>query len=346
MTNGPETIGNEPPDPIQYEATATAYYQSVMGRATAARSRAQAGFAIVSAISAAVIAGSFTVQIDQAEDLTKWPAFLAVACWLLSAGLFLAASVSQPEDAPATADELSRSADIWRARTGAAAETAAPQDDLEPKVFVGYVPRIAREEARKVNKLVLYAGYASAAALLITVVTVITVVFFPKGPGRTVAKTTVADIVVTEPYFQVFLDECQATVSNEDFHELIGVLDVDSLNKHFLTLNIGTGICADQGQLEIPRVDVLQIEEYPKCSSSDLSRAEDTAASPITQAFSASAGEEVASDAFIRTKVDLQLRDEPSSFTVSASSPDAGIFPECGRARLFPGFFHRLLKRS
>jgi len=125
-----EGQGGEDVDPIQYQTTAEAYYQSVVGRASAARSRAQAGFAIVSAISGFVIAAAFTAQIDHAPDYTKWPAFLGVGFWVLAAGLFLLASIIQP-----------------RPEEGET-ETRVPRSKSD---FVDYVPRVSNREAKRVN---------------------------------------------------------------------------------------------------------------------------------------------------------------------------------------------------
>lgn len=246
--------GSEGVDPIQYQTTVAAYYQSVVGRAPAARSRAQAGFAIVSAISGFVIAAAFTTQIDHAPDYTKWPAFVGVGFWVLAAGLFLRASIVQPR--PKKGEKGEEEA------KKAAKDVVVP---LSKSAFVDYVPRIANQEARRVNFWVVLAGYSTTIALALTMATVATVVFFPPGPNQ-----VTADVTVTEPYFQQFLAQCQVTVTDPEFHDLIGTLDVDSLDSDFVALNIEPGLCVGKGELEIPQSAVLQIEEYPQCSSSDL----------------------------------------------------------------------------
>jgi hypothetical protein len=338
MTNVPGAPGAQQPDSIQYEATATAYYQSVVGRASAARSRAAAGFAIVSAISGAVVAGAFTAQIDHARLVTRWLALFGVAFWLLSAGLFMLASIIQPRSIQPNDEERKRSNDIRQATLGVATGGEGSGQDLEPgvatggegsgeelepDVFVDYVPRVAKEEAHLVNIPVALAGIFAGIALLLTISIVVSVVFFPKGPERIPERVT-ADVTVKKPYFRAFLAECHLAVTEKNFHDLVGTLDVSSLNSHFLALDLDPGICADQGQLEIPRADVLQVEEYPRCSSSDMSRAGGTLALLGTRIMPASTSAKFSRD----TRASVAQRPRlvaPSSSAVSTSGQDPKV---------------------
>lgn len=58
-------------DEVEYETVASAYFQGVVGQGNAARQRAQAGFAIVSAITGAVVAFSLSSTVSGSAGLTK-----------------------------------------------------------------------------------------------------------------------------------------------------------------------------------------------------------------------------------------------------------------------------------
>jgi hypothetical protein len=307
-------------DPTQYEATAEAYYQSVVGRASAARSRAQAGFAIVSAISGFVIAAAFTSQIDQAPDYTKLPAFFGVVFWILAAGSFLVASIIQPPPDPPV--------------------QPPPEPGEKPKPFrltkfefVNHVKTISDNEANRVSTGVIFAGAFTAIALALTMFTVAMVVFFPPG-----AKQTTADVTVTEPYLQQFLAQCQVTATNPT-HDLVGTLDLASLNSNFVELNIEPGICANRGVLEIPRSAIVEIEEYPQCSSSDLQR--------VTSALSSRNFDSRSTSKIVKSTTTimvpgLQLITSTPSPSVE---PRPMIFPYCP-AQPFRKILHKVIPRS
>jgi hypothetical protein len=238
----PPEPGNEDVDPTQYEAMAEAYYQSVVGRASAARSRAQAGFAIVSAISGFAIAAAFTAQIDKAPPITKLLAFVGVVFWVIAAALFLWASIIQP---PSEKDQ------------------GKDPVQLDRRKFVDRVALVSDQEALRVNSRVVLAGSAVIVALLLTLATAFTVVFFPPT-----TEQTTADVTVTESYFGQFLAQCHVEVTKPGFHDLVGTLDIPSLNSDFIVLDIEPGVCVGQGKFAIPRSAVLLVEEYPKCQFS------------------------------------------------------------------------------
>ncbi len=299
----PPEPGDEDVDSVQYEAMAEAYYQSVVGRASAARSRAQAGFAIVSAISGFAIAAAFTAQIDQAPLITKLLAFVGVVFWVIAAALFLWASIIQPPP-----------------ENGGG---RAPVQ-LRRRQFVDKVAWVSDQEALRVNSRVVLAGSAVIVALLLTLATALTVVFFPPA-----TEQTVADVTVTESYFKQFLAQCQVEVTKPGFHDLVGKLDVPSLNSNFIVLDVEPGVCVGQGKFAIPRSAVLQVEEYPKCRYSLPSG---SGALPLHHPGSNLA------PGIIRT-VDI---------IVSLQSPSPTPLPiyysNCGsRARPFKNFFHKLL---
>jgi len=199
--------------------------------------------------------------------------------------------------------------------------------------FVDYVPCVSDQEAKRVNNWLVFAGSAAAIALVLTMATVATVVFFPASP-----KQVTADVTVTEPYFQQFLAQCQVTAIDPEFRDLVGTLDVASLDSNFVALNIEPGLCADQGELEIPQSAVLQIEEYPQCSSSDLRSIEGTLSSSISGSRSTS--ELAKPTGMIVFLGSLSATPSPSA---SVGIPLPRTYPVCGsRAEPFRDFFRKI----
>ena len=93
-------------DEVQYETVASAYFQGVVGQGNTARQRAQAGFAIVSAIAGAVVALSLSSTVSGSADLTKAFTYASLGLWALCALLFLLAAILQPPSEPPTQAEL------------------------------------------------------------------------------------------------------------------------------------------------------------------------------------------------------------------------------------------------
>ena len=231
---------------------------------------------------------------------------------MLAAGFFLVASIIQPP----------------REKDGKKAPVPRIKSD-----FVDYVPCVSDQEAKRVNNWLVFAGSAAAIALVLTMATVATVVFFPASP-----KQVTADVTVTEPYFQQFLAQCQVTAIDPEFRDLVGTLDVASLDSNFVALNIEPGLCADQGELEIPQSAVLQIEEYPQCSSSDLRSIEGTLSSSISGSRSTS--ELAKPTGMIVFLGSLSATPSPSA---SVGIPLPRTYPVCGsRAEPFRDFFRKI----
>jgi hypothetical protein len=249
-------------DDVVAEQVVQAYWKAVSNRPAASRARAQAGFAVASVITAAIIAGAFTRQVQVAPTYTKYLAVAAVAFWLLTAGLFMSAMTRQTPSQELNADELAKAQ-----RRDPNAQNNKPTQ-LPLKDFTLYAIRIQKEEDWRIKKSILGAQAASAIAIVLTLATVAAALFFSaQAPRRA------AEIMVRNSYFQEFASLCQVTPKYPSIHELVGTLDTGSLNDDFITFAVSQGNCVGSGQFEIPRRDVLQIEEFPKCAAANVQAA-------------------------------------------------------------------------
>jgi MFS family permease len=100
------------------KAVVDAYYPRALGVADVARSRAQAGYGIASAIAAALVAAGVFGHLSEEPGWIRILGLAALVAWLVAAGLYLVA-VSRPFE-PATADQQSAE-EFVEAALGAAA---------------------------------------------------------------------------------------------------------------------------------------------------------------------------------------------------------------------------------
>lgn len=279
------TFSEDGLDEVEYQAVATAYFQSAVGLGTAARQRAQAGFAIVSAIAGAVVAFSLSSTISGSAGLTKAFTYASLAFWAVCAILFLTAAILQPLSSPATQDEKDAVRSFPSAKTLAVppiheaddlhVETvvAAPSDaedellGMHPVGFVAYVFRLARGDAHHVSWWTILAGWAAGLAMVALLGAAGGVLFDSVGPPQTNAIVTVND-----SFFSQYEAQCEVQAVDPALRDVVGQVGDTSLTSGsapYVDFQAASGTCGSDGHFIIPRSDVVSIEEY-NCPLADV----------------------------------------------------------------------------
>ena len=288
-------------DEAEYETVASAYFQGVVGQGNAARQRAQAGFAIVSAIAGAVVAFSLSSTVSGSAGLTKAFTYASLGLWALCALLFLLAAILQPlsggptqaeldavrefptaqkpgvapakkaVDAPVKEAAVAPGAEKGAApaKTGVVAPGVANSNPLalRPVGFVEYVFRLAKGDAHRVSWIVVIAGSTAVFAVLALLGAVGGLLFDSVGPSQTNAIVT-----VTGPFFDQYEARCQMRPVDPTLRDLIGQVVDNSLTNDtapYVDFQTAPGTCISDGHFIIPRSDVLSIEEY-SCPLTDV----------------------------------------------------------------------------
>jgi hypothetical protein len=289
-------------DEVEYETVASAYFQGVVGQGNAARQRAQAGFAIVSAIAGAVVAFSLSSTVSGSAGLTKAFTYASLGLWALCALLFLLAAILQPLSEPPTQAELDavrefpttqKPAAAGRRRRRAAAPakeavvapgvekgTAPVQEGvvapgvansnplaLRPVGFVDYVFRLAKGDAHRVSWWVVIAGATAAVAALALLGAAGGLLFDSPGPSQTNAIVT-----VTSPFFEQYEARCEVQPVDPALRDLVGQVADNSLTNGtapYVDFQTAPGTCISGGHFIIPGSDVVSIEEY-SCPLTDV----------------------------------------------------------------------------
>jgi MFS family permease len=212
------------------ETVVAAYYPRAIAAADSARNRAQAGYAIASAIaSALVLAGAFTEIEDRG-----WPAQLlggvALISWVVAGILFLRA-VGAPVVARITGSDV--------------------DDERDSAKWVASVLQRAQEERDTIDA-------RNARAIKATVVAV-----FLTLPA--IGVTALSAIALDKDQVTVSLSpaavETLAQVCGRPSDELRGALENRTLRRDFVVITVAPGDCRDDTEVvvRIPKRDVLAI---------------------------------------------------------------------------------------
>lgn len=272
-------------DLVEYQQVSQAYFQGVVGQGNAARARAQAGFAIVSAIAGAVVAFSLSSTISGAADVTKDFTYASLVLWGGTAAIFLIATIMQPLSAPPTQAEVNarKAFPTGQDDEAPAGPRAAPQTvgvkvaipdkpsegllSLRPVGFVAYAFRLANQDARNVSCVTLCAGYVAALAML-ALLGAAGGLLFDSAPAPRVN----AIVTVSSSFFHQYESRCEVLPANPSLRDLVGQVAVSSLTgspTQYVDLEAANGTCQSSGHFIIPRSDVVSIEEYG-CPLSDV----------------------------------------------------------------------------
>jgi len=221
------------------ETVVTAYYPRAIAAADSARNRAQAGYAIASAIaSALVLAGAFTSIEDHG-----WPAQvaggLALLAWVLAGILFLHA-VATPVTQPIRVEELGIDAD-------------SPE-------WVETILGRAQSERNQVDRRNIRAILATIGAVSITIPAIALTAFTSLSLNKDevilsltrAGKKTVAELCTTAPADA----------------EVRGHLENRTLRREFVVLTMKKGAChggkeKEAATLRIPRTQISGIVSAP-----------------------------------------------------------------------------------
>jgi hypothetical protein len=278
------TFGDTGLDEVEYQTVASAYFQGVVGQGNAARQRAQAGFAIVSAIAGAVVAFSLSSTVAGSAGLTKAFTYVSLFLWALCALLFLRATVKQPlsglpteaerdavrtyppPQAPIVAPGDAAVVPVDAETVVAPAEASSNPLSLRPVGFVQYVFRIARGDARGVSGTTVLASYAAVAAVIALLGAAGGLLFDSVGPSHTNAIVTVSD-----SFFGQYEARCQVQATDPTLRDLVGQVADNSLTSSgpYVDFQTAPGTCNSNGHFMIPRSDVVGIEEY-SCPLTDV----------------------------------------------------------------------------
>ncbi len=277
-------------DEVEYETVASAYFQGVVGQGNAARQRAQAGFAIVSAITGAVVAFSLSSTVSGSAGLTKAFTYASLGLWALCALLFLLAAILQPLSEPPTQAELDAVREFPTAQKPAIAPAKevvpAPAEEgvvapgvansnplaLRPVGFVEYVFRLAKGDAHRVSWWVVIAGFTAVFAVLTLLGAAGGFLFDSVGPSQSNAIVT-----VTGPFFDQYEARCEVEPVDPTLRDLVGQVVDNSLTDDtapYVDFQAAPGTCISGGHFIIPRSDVVSIEEY-SCPLTDVAEVSD-----------------------------------------------------------------------
>ena len=279
------TFSEDGLDEVEYEAVATAFFQNAVGLGSAARQRAQAGFAIVSAIAGAVVAFSLSSTISGSVSLTKDFTYASLSLWAASAICFLTATILQPWSDPPTKPERDAVRDFPDAEKTIVppakdteifhTETAvvAPRDtnkellNLNPVGFVAYVFRLAKGDARRVSGWTILAGWAAGFAIVALLGSAGSLLFDSVGPAQSSAIVTVSD-----SFFNQYQVRCEVQAIDPALQDLVGQVGDNSLTSvsaPYVDFQAAPGTCDSDGHFIIPSSDIISIEQY-NCPLADV----------------------------------------------------------------------------
>lgn len=280
MSSTPTEVSSDPPsvpkpqlghsglDTVEYEAVSSTYFDNVVNQGLSARARASAGFAIISAISGALIAFGFSGSVSDAGPTARHLTVIGIALWATAALCFLVAAILPPHSKPLEPHEASEMPRELRPKT----------TDIAPEEFVTYAFESAKADSRRVGAIVLVGTGVAAAATVVTVISALLVIVYKAGPD-----TTNAVVTVDSSFFHEYEDRCQVTVTGSALRDLVGIVDQASIANQgtdYLDFTPAPASCATAGKFEIPRADVVDVEEYA-CPLLDISAVTGRGSDPI-----------------------------------------------------------------
>jgi hypothetical protein len=219
-----ERVAAGKPAAAMVSEVAKAYYPRAVAAADSARSRSQAGYAIASAIAAALVAAGLFGGIDERSAAVKALGVLALAAWLLAGFMFIVA-VSERRPDPG--------------------ESRDPQKLDEHKgalAFVRDVMSDVKSERQNVEDRQRQAVGITALAMLLTVTTIVGVLIDQP------ANTSERGVFALGPAGRRAIDDaCSKKVKT-----LVGTVDPDHLQEDFVPITVKAGFCrANKATLDV-----------------------------------------------------------------------------------------------
>jgi hypothetical protein len=141
--------------PAAYKAINDAYYGELLKAPAAARSRAQAGYAIAAAIATALVTAGVLTDFEERQALVKFLALFAVAGWIATALIFM----------------LAVSVGVRPIKRG---------QHLDAEEFVGAVTTNVTHEVNEVNSSIHKGWISALVASGLTLLTLIVAFALPK----------------------------------------------------------------------------------------------------------------------------------------------------------------------
>jgi MFS family permease len=194
-----------------------AYYPRALAVPDVARSRAQAGYGIASAIAAALVAAGVFGDLASRTGLVQTLGISALVAWLVAAGLYLLA-VSRPF-VPTTAEQNSA-------------------DD-----FIRAALNAASTERDKIDYWQKRAAAVSAAAAVITVAALIAALVDTPSDSKTATFTLTANGLAAV-----------GAACGEKPTAMTGSVSPGDLEKEFVNLKLDAGLCGTEATvIAVPR---------------------------------------------------------------------------------------------
>jgi hypothetical protein len=201
-----------------------AYYPRALAVPDAARSRAQAAYAIASAIAAALVAAGVFGNLDKRPANVQALALTALVLWLIAAGLYLVAVSSPFESASAT-------------QTGVDA-------------FVREVLSAAKTERDRINTWQAMASAVSGVAAVVTVAALVTAI------TNTPSDSQAATVVLTSKTSTAVTTACGRSAT-----KVTGTVSPGDLQKDFVSITLDKGLCSTKKKVmvSVPRGQVRAV---------------------------------------------------------------------------------------
>jgi MFS family permease len=204
------------------------YYAAAVNSADAARTRAQNGYAIASAIAAAIVAAGLLGGIDDARSSVKVLAVLAFVAWMTVAGLFMYAVAGNVSDL----------------NTGEKPDAAS---------FVRAVIANVREVRAAINARSGAAQVGVVIASILTVAAVVVALIFPPD-----SKSN-GTILLTPVGAREVAGFCKISPPRR----LSGSFEAGDLNHQFVAIELEDEACKGTSTLRVKRSSIVAISEPP-----------------------------------------------------------------------------------
>ena len=234
------------------DAVVSAYFPRAVAAPDSARNRAQAGYAISSAIATALVAASAYVDIEDRSLVAQVLAGVALASWIVTALLYLHAVT-----------------------TAVRTPLAEDADSPDPTGWLVSVLTRSQDERDLVDRRQRMATVATVAAVIVTV------------PALGVALAS--SVALDKDRVELALsDQALATVSalcGKSLSTVQGLLESRTLRREFVVIEIERNVC--DGRVRNVRIPRAAFRGRP-CSESPLSTRVDHTAGPASTASTSS----------------------------------------------------------
>ena len=210
------------------KAVVDAYYPKALAVADSARSRAQAGYGVASAIAAALVAAGVFGDLDERSTLVQVLGLVALGAWLVAASFFLYA-VSAPLH-----------------------EAIPPQEGVEK--FANAVLHAATEEQKDVDSRARVGRFASVVAAVLTVLAFGFAVF-----SEVPSKASAGTVSLTAKGVEAVAEKCRTLTAT-----FAGRVDKADLEKEFVNITVEGRACGEKDAvISVPRAQVRGVVFSP-----------------------------------------------------------------------------------